>query len=214
MGKLETIIFDYDGTIANTREIIIECVKKLGEKYNFKVPSDEEIERLRALHAEDFIKNHLGIPMYKIPCLLAEGWELFSKKRESILPYDGMVKIIKNLARDYDVIVLSSNKHDTIASTFNKWGLKCDDIRHSTQLFGKHHELKKIISEKRMKYSRDKLIYVGDEVRDINACHNAKIGMLAVTWGLNNEEAFRNIGFPREYIVISPAEMEKRLREL
>jgi len=214
MGQLETIIFDFDGTIADTQNIILQCINELAEKYKFNSVSNDEVEKLRAMHPEDFIKNHLGIPFYKIPILLTEGLNLFAKKRDSILPYDGIIEIIQNLAKEKEIIVVSSNKKEVISSTFGRWGLKCEDIHHCAKLFGKGWELKKIIAKKGVGYDRNKLIYVGDEVRDVYASRMARIGMLAITWGLNNEEAFRNIGFPRDYIVNSPQNMEKRLREL
>jgi phosphoglycolate phosphatase-like HAD superfamily hydrolase len=37
-------------------------------------------------------------------------------------------------------------------------------------------------------HSPDNVIYVGDETRDIEACHKVGIPIISVTWGLNNNK--------------------------
>ncbi|MBD3107031.1 HAD hydrolase-like protein [Bacillus sp. AGMB 02131] len=37
-------------------------------------------------------------------------------------------------------------------------------------------------------YSKDEVIYIGDEVRDIRACHKSGINVIWVSWGYDAEE--------------------------
>ena len=220
-------IIDHEGFVKRIKPLyetpekeIIACANKALAKGNYPALSEEKIEKLRALHAKDVIIDHLNIKWYslykwlQIPGLLEEGRRLLAEKRDDILPYGGMREIINKLAEKKEIIVVSSNKKETIEYALKKHEIKYHEIHHCVKLFGKGIELNRIIKEKGLEKDRDKIIYVGDEVRDAYACYFARIGMLAVMWGLNNAEAFRNIGFPKEYMVNTPAEMDKRLREL
>ena len=217
---LEAVIFDFDGTIFDTKSKIIHCANNVFMNHGYNALTEEKVEKMRAMHAKEAIVSHLNIrwnTLYRwlqIPGMLDEGRALFEKSRDSILPYDGIVPIINQLGETKDILIVSSNRKKTIEHATNKWGLNYDEIHHCVKLFGKGIELRKIIKKRGLQYKKDKIIYVGDEVRDVYACYYAGIGMLAVTWGFNNEEAFRNMGFPKEYTVHSPQEMAKRLREL
>jgi phosphoglycolate phosphatase-like HAD superfamily hydrolase len=38
------------------------------------------------------------------------------------------------------------------------------------------------------------ILYVGDEVRDVEACQKVGVKIIAVTWGLNSQEALEKAG--------------------
>jgi phosphoglycolate phosphatase len=217
---LEIIVFDFDGTLANTPERIIKYGNEVLVNHGYPAVSKEEVEKMRALHAKEVLIKHLNIKWYSgykwllLPGMLEEGRKLFAKTQDSVMPYEGIVDIINELAKTKKIITVSSNKKEVIETTFKRWGLDCNEVHHCAKLFGKGYELKRIIRENKLQYKKDKIIYVGDEVRDAYACYYAGIGMVAATWGLNSAEAFKNMGFPKEYMVDSPKEMDKRLREL
>jgi phosphoglycolate phosphatase len=214
MAKLETIIFDFDGTIADTKGLIIDCCKQIFNKHNLPIPSDESIEKMRALNAEEVIKNHLGVVAWRIPGLLIEGWDMFYKRKNEVRPYENMVEVISKLSENYETLVLSSNKKSTIQSIFYDWGLKCNGIYHSNLLFGKHHELNNMIKERKAEREREKIIYLGDEVRDIHACTKAGIRILPVTWGLNNTEAFLKAKIKPADIMYAPDQIIQRIEQI
>ena len=46
------------------------------------------------------------------------------------------------------------------------------------------------------------MIYIGDETRDIEAAHDAKIKIIAVTWGLNSRQILTK--YKPEWLVNAP----------
>ena len=59
-----------------------------------------------------------------------------------------------------------------------------DFIDCDKSLFGKKRALNRLIKQKSLSLQRT--YYVGDEVRDIEAAHGAKIHAIAVSWGFNS----------------------------
>ncbi len=183
----------------------------------------------------------LGI---SLPMILMEGLEDFRKEHEDIEPYDGIVDEIKKLhKRKYENVTLTSNRKDIIHNIYNtkKWDLHCMDIYHCTtfmglpSLFGKEIELKKVMKDYGLrktrgdprqtsdfaghrsgmwKYDTDKILYIGDEARDVHACQKVGIRMLGVTWGLNNYDALLKAGLPHEYLVHEPNRIPDKIQEI
>ena len=218
MRRLQTLIFDFDGTIGDTLHIIHDCMNELIKKYGFKKVSTQEFEALRGKELKEVIFRYLNMRFWKfwkyglIAKIIKEGHDLFYEKREKIKQYAGILNIINKLSKNYEILVLSSNKKETIYSIFNRWNFKCNGIYHNIKVFGKHYELKKIIKEHGWKNYNKKLIYIGDETRDIYASRKAGIEMLAVTWGLNNEKALLNTEIEPGHIVHSPSELLAKIK--
>lgn len=62
------IIFDFDGTLVDSKDVFIEAYNQLAEKHNYKQIKNEELEELRKLSIRERCKA-LNFPMYKIPFL-------------------------------------------------------------------------------------------------------------------------------------------------
>ena len=54
-------------------------------------------------------------------------------------------------------------------------------------MFGKDKVIKKMLKTQR--FNAKDVIYVGDETRDIDAAKQAKVTIIAVTWGFNTAKA-------------------------
>ena len=72
--KYTTIIFDFDGTLGNSMELILKIFNSLSEKYNFKKISLSQATMFRNRKPSEILKL-LAIPYYKVPFLLMEGRE-------------------------------------------------------------------------------------------------------------------------------------------
>jgi phosphoglycolate phosphatase-like HAD superfamily hydrolase len=84
-------------------------------------------------------------------------------------------------------------------------GIPIDFIYTST-LFGKSRALSQALSKEHL--DPREVIYIGDEVRDVEACQKCGLNVIAVTWGLNSQTALRNTGTPT---VDHPAELLNQL---
>ena len=182
------IIFDFDGTIANTIEIGIPIFNKLANKYNFV-----ELKKLEELHnttLKEFFRMH-KISKIRFPFYFREFLEDLNKSIDDVKIYPEIKDIIKKLNKNYKLGIVSANTKENIQKFLKKNDLEfCFDFIYNYQLiFGKSKVFKKLIKSKKLK--KEDLIYIGDELRDIEASKKAGIDIISVTWGFNNKNILK-----------------------
>ncbi len=178
------IYFDFDGTIADSLALGLEISDFLAEKYNFKKIDRSKINYYKTLTAKELFKD-LKIPIYKLP-ILAPVFKLEINRRiEQLVIFEGMESVLKKLSENHFLGILTSNSVENVKKFLEKYKLLhiFSDIKSELQLFGKHLSLNKIIRQN--KIEKENFIYVGDEVRDIEAAKKTGIKIISVTWGFN-----------------------------
>ena len=66
--KYKLVIFDFDGTIADTFPWVLEKLEYITAKYNLNHPDEHEVELLRTFSVSKAVKR-LNIPAWKIPLI-------------------------------------------------------------------------------------------------------------------------------------------------
>ena len=184
------LIFDFDGTIADTLHFVLHISNRLADEFGYKRIHTDEIEFLKDKPSREVVK-YVGIPHYKIPTILAKAHKEFSKGVTDVHPVPGLREVLHQLRRLHRRLgVLSSNSVENIQGFLRHHDLELFDfIHHATRLWGKNHALKKLIAENGLQ--REKVLYIGDEARDVVAAQKAGVKSVAVTWGFNSEKALR-----------------------
>lgn len=195
---IKYIVFDFDGTIANTIDVIKEIVRTSLDDF-----SEDDYELLRNEGIKEVIKRK-NIPMHKIPKMVLLITSQL-KNKTNIPLFAGMINVIQTLATNYKLGIVSSNSEENIRQCLEKHQLDkvFDFVFSQSSIFGKHLVLKKMCQ--RYKLNPSEIIYVGDEDRDIIACQKVKIKNMAVCWGYNAENRFRAVA--PDFIVNSPVEI-------
>ena len=96
-------------------------------------------------------------------------------------------ELIKKLKeKGYELGILTSNSFNTVKAFLKKYELESyfSFLRTDVSLFGKKKAL-----AKSKKVLGKKIIYIGDELRDIEACRKNDIPIVSIPWGLNSFEA-------------------------
>ncbi|HWQ60449.1 MAG TPA: HAD-IA family hydrolase [Candidatus Fimivivens sp.] len=196
----KVIIFDFDGTIADTFPVFVEFARS--ESFDF---SPEETEELRNLSMRDVIAK-LKLPAWKVPFLASKFHGYFQKASPKVQLFGGIADVIRELRESgYVMAIVTSNSRSNVEHLLNRDGIRdCFDIIHSERsLFGKAKPLGKIM--RRLQVEPKTVWYVGDEVRDVEAARGAGMRSLAVMWGFNSKEALRSANPDR--IAASPNEL-------
>ncbi len=190
----DTLIFDFDGTLADVEPLFIKIYNTLALKFRFEPIVADEIPALKRLSARDFIRTKLKISFWRIPWILRRGRQAYHQLADDVTLFEGMPAVIDELhQRGYRIGILSSSRGETIRSILSRTGITVDFIYEST-LFGKARAIKKALRAEGLETSR--VAYIGDEVRDVEACQQCGIDVIAVTWGLNSQEALQAAGAP------------------
>ncbi|MBU1177078.1 MAG: HAD-IA family hydrolase [Patescibacteria group bacterium] len=193
------IVFDFDGTIVDTYEDILNIVKDLkNDKYK-----EINLEDIKNYGTRYLIKKS-GIPFWKIPKFVYQVTSKL-KKRDNIKLFPEILDVFKKLSENYNLGIVSSNSEENIRIVLKKYKIEnlFEFIYSDSSIFGKHLVLKRMC--RRYKINSDNVIYVGDEDRDIVAAKKARIKIIAVTWGFNSEKLLKKE--KPDYLVNNPKEI-------
>lgn len=180
------LIFDFDGTIADTYHYIVRISNMLAPEFNYSLIRPDEVDELRGKTVKEVIR-YLKVPILKIPALVARGKKEFLKDISQVQPAQGLSDVLHELKRcGIRMGILSSNTAVNIAQFLESHKLaEVFDFIHSTfMIWSKNISIRKILMTENLR--ADEVVYVGDEVRDILAARKAGVRCASVTWGYNS----------------------------
>jgi HAD superfamily hydrolase (TIGR01549 family) len=208
---IKALIFDFDGTLANTLPFtfskIIELAKKLKVK-DFK--EKEIIEKIRSLSPQELF-SQFSVSWLKMPLII---WEIKKAQKDlydkinKIKIFPGIKKLLKELKKKgIKIYIYSSNLKKNIVRFLEKEKINqyFENVYVGRNLLGKDKDLLNILKKEGLK--TDEVYYIADEIRDILACQKAKIKMIGVSWGLAKSETLKKAG--ADLIIKKPSEILK-----
>ncbi len=181
------IIFDFDGTLANTNEISYNIYVTMCERYNVPVLTKDELKELKQLPVKERLKK-INVPLRRVPKLLRESWTLYYDHMESVSYFDGIEAVLTRLSDlGLKLVILSSNDRKNIERFLSFQTVQpFETIYDKAKALKKDKVLKKLLKKERM--SLAEALYIGDELRDVDACVRMGMDIVAVTWGLDEKE--------------------------
>ena len=203
MTPYSYIVFDFDGTLVDSRAVFIRLYNELAAKHSYTSMTPENLEHLRTLSIPERC-NYLNVPLYRIPFLAAAVMKSYRHAISEIPFNPGVKEMLDNLsAGNIPFAVLSSNSKGNIEQFFSLHDIECADIFCSRSIFGKHMLINKFLRTKSLKPSE--ILYVGDELRDIIACRKSGVNVAWVSWGYDHEKALENN--KPDHVFHNPAEL-------
>jgi phosphoglycolate phosphatase len=190
----ELLIFDFDGTLANTEEASYQVYEQMTEIYGVPQMSREALKAFKKKPLKQRIKE-TGIPYYLLPKIVSESQSKLTKFMKDSFPFEGIPLLLETLSKQYQLIIVSSN-HKKIIKKFLK-DHQIDvfqKVYGGAALFGKANTIKKAIKKAKSKVK--KAIYIGDETRDYQACQELKLDMIAVSWGYEDIDVLMQENIP------------------
>lgn len=186
MQTYKHIIFDFDGTIANSVPIFLKIYNELATEKNFKLISAETIPQIRHL---SYLKRaeYLGIPLYQIPFIIPVLYKKYKQNIQSLQAYDGIFDFLTTLQQQgFTLDIVSSNSKENILQFLDNQNFThFKNIYCSENFMGKDKVLKKLL--KATEYPLRECLYIGDENRDIEACMKISMDCAWVNWGYEDE---------------------------
>jgi len=206
------IIFDFDGTIANTLDAVVDIYNRIAPDFRCKIVKQEDRKKLQAKRPQEFLKDY-GVTNFKLPFLLLRVRKELHGEIKNINPIEGMVQALKDIKdAEFNLGIMTSNSKENIATFLELHGLNSvfDFIYSGRNIFGKEKVINKLL--KNRKIIKENAVYVGDETRDIEASKKAGIPVVAVSWGFNTSEILA-ASHPNA-VVDSPKQLLECLRKI
>lgn len=202
------LVFDFDGTIADTLTEGARIYNELAKEHGFLKVRREDLLELRSYETKDLLK-HLNIPKRKIPLLITQGLQQLKRSIPKLSLIEGMLEVLPPLARHAEFFgILTSNSSENVEAFLDTHGIRdlFTFISCTSKLNGKAKHLRSI--GRTFSLPPSKMLYIGDEIRDVRAARKAQIAAVGVTWGLNSRESLAAenprylADFPRELLKI------------
>ena len=212
MAKFNYVIFDFDGTVADTGEGILRSLQ-----YSFEAMGDP-IPDLGDL------KKFIGPPVYysyttfykvsedKVDLYIKKYRERYSEKGiyESKV-YEGLKELVISLKEKGVKVGIASSKPERLIYAVSDYleitslfdaivGVKSDNSKHSTKAGLITQAMTDMGAE-----NKDKVLMIGDRCFDIDGAHEAGIKCCGALWGFGSEEEFK--AHNAEYIVTHPSKI-------
>ncbi|NJK54888.1 MAG: HAD-IA family hydrolase [Pleurocapsa sp. SU_5_0] len=201
----KVILFDFDGTIADTYQAIAKITNQLSTEFGYKALNQEELVLIKNLSSREIVRRS-EISIFKLPFLVRRVRAELSKEIAELEPIEGITQVLLELKTQGYIlgIVTSNNKENVdIFLTKNQLDKLFSYIYSSTTIFGKHRVLNQVIKERQI--DKSDIIYIGDETRDIRSARKSLIAVAAVSWGFNAAEILQ--AHQPDYLVSEPLEL-------
>jgi phosphoglycolate phosphatase len=205
--KFRALIFDFDGTIADTLSETRIIFNELASDYGIREVEEHEVADLRHLSLNEILST-LKISKRHVPSIIARGTSIMRKNIDRLKLIEGMKEALIELREHTDNFgILTSNATANVDVFLKNHGIRdlFDFVSSTSKLTGKSRHLKAI--RKTFSLDHPEMIYIGDELRDVKAAQKAGIPHASVSWGFNSRESLA--GAKPTFLFNHPEEFEK-----
>lgn len=176
------IIFDFDGTLADSAPWMSGVFNDLARAHGFRTLDADEMAMLRGRGNREIVK-YLGVPAWKMPAIAMDMRKRAAAAAPTLKLFAGVPEMLRGLhAKGIGLAIVSSNAEPTIRQVLGPElaGL----VAHygcGASIFGKGAKFKAVM--KAAGVTPAETVSVGDEVRDIEAARGLGVPAAAVAWG-------------------------------
>ncbi|MBD3389167.1 MAG: HAD-IA family hydrolase [Candidatus Altiarchaeales archaeon] len=182
----KTVLLDWDGTLWDVLEFMLETYTHVFNHFGLRVWTREEY-REKFRHDWRDMLDDMGLAEHEE--YLVNYWE--DKIRyDRPMAYDWVKGFIEETAKEHALGVVSSAPRKPLMRELDRNNI----LEHmEVVVSGDDFEDRKpsptplLYATKRLGVKPEDCIYVGDMVEDIQACRQANMPVIAVTWGLHSK---------------------------
>ncbi|MGC4067086.1 MAG: HAD hydrolase-like protein [Polyangiaceae bacterium] len=185
------LIFDFDGTLADSMQMVFEVYNSLAPGMSLPLVSAGEIPRLRELGPLRALDAY-GVPLWRVPVLLQRVRRELERRATVPALFPGLDQVFERPEiRQARRLILSSNSRANIERFLNRYRLSSfERIDAGASLFGKARRLQRLLKVSHLAPSN--VVYVGDELRDLEAAREVGATSVAVSWGYAERQVLLN----------------------
>lgn len=217
MAVFDYVIFDFDGTVADTGEGILKSLQYSFIAMGDPAPDLSDLEKFIGPPVYYSYTTFYGISEDRVDLYVKKYRERYSKKGiyESKV-YDGIIELINSLKEKGIKVGIASSKPERLIYAVSDYleitdlfdaivGVKSDNSKHSSKAGLISQAMKDMGAD-----DQSKVLMVGDRCFDIDGAHEAGIKCCGALWGFGSEVEFKE--HCAEFIVKNPLEIENLLQ--
>lgn len=183
----KAILFDFDGTIADSEEVLFEVMNELSSVFGYRKIKKEEIKGLKKMTVSELMRE-FDVSFFKLPFILHQARKVFQQRAGRVSPFPAIPEVLEKICQQgHEAVIVTSNKKQTVEDFLQAHGIHCiSKVFAVRSIFGKARALEKVVKQEG--FNPEESFYVGDEIRDVEAAKKAGIKMIAVGWGFNSPD--------------------------
>lgn len=208
--KLPFLLFDFDGTIADSIHLGLKIANNLAPDFGIKRLSEEDFAKVRTMSIPQALK-WLKIPFYKLPKAIPRALVEYRHLIHELEPFPGIREMLENLHQiSCPMALLSSNTDENVKHFLAQHQLEYFEwIEGTSGILKKHSSIRKQLKKHKLKPGN--VIYVGDEIRDIIAAHKCGLRIISVSWGFHTTDLLS--AKDPDFLVDNPAQIVELIRQ-
>lgn len=198
----DIIIFDYDGVIIDSLDLVFSIYNDLAPKYNCqKLKNKQEFTKFFKGNFFDGWGDN-GISHEDSEKFLQEMADKLAENTDKVSVFPGIKEALEKLAGKYRLMIITSNLSRVIEKALDKKNIKVIE-----EVIGADKERSKVkkIEKVKEKNPGSKIYYIGDTTGDIYEGRKAGVTTIGVSWGFHGEKTM-NSAHP-DYLVNTPDEL-------
>lgn len=205
------VVFDFDGTLADSEEVCFQLLNELAAKHRYRQLLRSELSALKLLPYPERLRE-LGVPMMRVPFLAMEARRTYRLRMGTLRPFLGVREALLRLNEMGCLLhVLSSNAVENIQQFLSTHGMDVfETINCERNFFGKHIGLRRFLRNHQL--GADDVIYLADEVRDVEACRKIDLRIISTAWGFDPVEKLEALN--PEFTARTPGEAVQMIAAL
>ena len=190
VGHPKLLIFDFDGTIADTFEAGVEIFNEIAGELGCRQVSRAEIPQLRDMHTLQLMQ-FMKIPLTRLGFIARRGCEELRARIDQIRPFPGVSEVLYELrVRGFRLGILTSNTSSNVDRFLQNHELEIFEfVRISSKIMGKARVIRTALKDLELK--RSEVLLIGDETRDIEAAKRVGVPIASVSWGYSSRNALK-----------------------
>ncbi|MGB9991671.1 HAD-IA family hydrolase [Pseudoduganella rhizocola] len=189
MSRYQLLIFDFDGTLADSFPFFLDVFDTLADAHGFRRLERDRLDVLRHYDLRQMMQ-YVGLPRWKLLPVGVHFRSLMAQNISRIQLFGGMREFLRAAAaKGVQLGIVSSNSEENVRMVLGEDAGLFRYYECGAALFGKRRRLRHVL--RRSGVAPDKVLCLGDEVRDIEAAHGAGLDFGAVAWGYTAPQALQ-----------------------
>lgn len=230
-NKIQTVLFDLDGTLIDTAPDFIRIIKVMCDRHNHPVPNDEAIREQVSAGARAMVKLMFG----DLTEVSDNDPKLLAYRQEFLDTYEADICIDSKLFSGLDKLLLELENSGT------PWGIVTNKPRYLAEILLDKLDLtercsvlvcpddvthtkpdpepmflacQKLSEQSKIQIRPENCIYVGDHIRDIQAGNHAGMITILASYGYIPPEDQADLqAWEADVITKTPSELVRYLRD-
>tara|TARA_B100000497_G_scaffold126385_1_gene165124 strand:+ start:874 stop:1521 length:648 start_codon:yes stop_codon:yes gene_type:complete len=194
------VIFDFDGTLFDSRIGIVNSVKYALDKLQMVHPSEDVLTSFIGPPLHESFQNHFGLSKDDTTYAVVKLREYYGDKGYmQSKPYEGILAIIKALLNEHKMLGIATAKPTKYARSIlveNSWDSYFHSI-HGSELKGELFPKEKTIGEVLIDFnprSLEECVMIGDTIYDIKGAQQHNVDSIAVDYGYGKTRDLKDAG--------------------